>query len=882
MKKILTLAAILLLAGTAYARAKHITSPAEAFGFEPGTDKKLADWNQLVAYFQKLGKESDRVHFEEIGKTTEGRPYVAITIASSDTIAHLDRYKEIQTKLADPRVTTPEQAKQLEAEDKTVIVVTCNIHSTEIASSQSATDFAYKLATGDTPEIRNILNNDIVVLIPSQNPDGEQLVVDWYKKYLGTPYEGSNPVVLWHHYTGHDDNRDWATFTQVETRLAVRVINEWHPQILYDLHQQGEDAARIYLPPFVDPFDPNIDPLLIVSINALGTNTALEISGSGKAGVESYGVYDFWSPLRDYIAYHNGLRILTESASADIASPVNIPFERLGRGIGYDAKVATWNFPNPWKGGEWRLGDIVAYQNAAFFSIANNAAVFRERYLRNFYQFGVDALHHADWPYAYVIPVDQSDPATTARLINTLRTGAVEVEQTTADFDAGGNHYCKGSYVIRLAQPYGSFAKTLLEIQHYPNIAQYPGGPLQRPYDVTAQTLPLLFGVTAVAVKEPFQAQANAVDRATPTPGSYEKSPNGNGYFINDGTNSSLYALFDLLKQGVNVYRLTGAGAEPGTIYIPAQTGIDDKLEALAKKYPVQIHAAPFVPTGSALKVRLPRIGLYQSWVPSMDEGWTRYIFDQNGIPYTRLVDADIRKGSLNDRFDVVVIPDNSARAITVGRGGFGEDSGGEPGPAPASGGGAPARAAQDNQNRGSHIPPEFTGGLGDGGVASLTAFTENGGTIVTLNHASQVYVKKDSETVSDASASFDRKAFFIPGSILEVSVDITNPIAFGSTSTVPIFYENGPVFHVSGDAQSVASFTTDKPLLSGWIQGGELLKGTSVIAEKPVGKGRLVLFGFRPQYRAQSEVTYKFLFNALLYSSSTPAEPGSELSSGQ
>jgi hypothetical protein len=891
MKRLIALVAAALLTGTAFAASsKHITSPNEAFGFEPGTDRKLADWTQLVAYFQKLGKESDRVHFEELGKTTEGRPYISVTISSADTIAHLDRYKEIQRKLADPRITTPEEAKQLIAEDKTVIVVTCNIHSTEIASSQSATEFAYKLATGDTPEIQNILKNVIVVLVPSQNPDGEQIVTDWYKKYLGTPYEGSGPVVLWHHYTGHDDNRDWATFTQVETQLAVeKVINPWHPQILYDLHQQGEDAARIYLPPFVDPFDPNIDPILISSINTLGSNTALDIASTGKTGVLSYGVYDFWSPLRDYIAYHNGLRILTESASADIATPVNIPFERLGRGIGYDAKVATWNFPNPWKGGEWHLGDIVNYQIDAFFSIANSAAIYRERFLNNFYEIGVRALHHTDWPYAYVVPAEQSDPATTARLINTLRIGAVDVEQASADFDAGGNHYSKGSYIVRLAQPYGSFAKTLLEIQHYPNIAQYPGGPLQRPYDVTAQTLPLLFGVTAIAVNDAFDVQASAIDRAKPTLGSFVKSTNGNGYLIADHTNSSLYALFDLLKQNVRAYRLTATDADPGTIYVPQQAGLDEKLEALAKKYPLDIHAATAAPTGSALKVRLPRIALYQSWVASMDEGWTRFIFDQNGIPYTRVVDADIRKGNLNDRFDVIVLPDNAARAITTGRGGFGEGLGGEPGAPQAPGsegqgrggrsgqgngqGSAPGNG-QGNENRGEargpKIPPEFTGGLGDDGVASLKAFTENGGTIVTFNHASQVYAQKSSEPVSDASASFDRKSFYVPGSILQVSVDNTNPIAFGSTPTVPIFYENGPVFHVSGDAVSVASFTTDKPLLSGWIQGGELLKGNSVIAEEPQGKGRLVLFGFRPQYRAISEVTYKFLFNALLYSSST------------
>jgi hypothetical protein len=766
MKRILT--AIFLLSVTLSAQTQHITSPTEAFGFQPGADRKLADWKELTAYFKKLSSESNRVRFEEVGKTTEGRPFVTVTISAAENLVKLEHYKQIQARLADPRETTAEEAKELIAEGKTVLVVTCNIHSTEIASSQSSAEFAYQLATGEAPRIRGILQNVIVVLVPSLNPDGRQLVVDWYKKYLGTPYEGASPVVLWHHYTGHDDNRDWSSFTQVETRLAVeKVINPWHPQILYDLHQQGQDAARIYLPPFVDPFDPNIDPILISSINALGSNTALEISQSGKKGVLSYGVYDFWSPLRDYIAYHNGLRILTESASADIASPVNIPFERLARGIGYDAKVSSWNFPDPWKGGDWHLGDIVNYQIAAFFSIANSAAVNRERYLDNFYQIGVRALHHTDWPYAYVVPAQQDDPATTAKLINALRIGAVDVEQATADFDAGGNRYSKGSYIVRLAQPYGSFAKTLLEIQHYPNIAQYPGGPLQRPYDVTAQTLPLLFGVTAVAVQDPFDAQESAVDRAKVTLASLEKSTNGNGYLIADHTNSSLYALFDLLKQGAEVYRLTGSGAEPGTIFVPQQEGIDEKLQALAKKYPLEIHAAAAVPAGNALKVRLPRIALYQSWVASMDEGWTRFIFDQNAIPYTRIVDADIRKGNLNDRFDVIVLPDNSARAITTGRGGFGEGPGGEPGAPQAAAGQTPGVRpaqgnAQGNENHGPKIPPEFTGGLGDDGVASLKAFTENGGTIVALNKASQVYAQKNSELVSDASASFDRKAFYI------------------------------------------------------------------------------------------------------------------------
>jgi hypothetical protein len=622
-------------------------------------------------------------------------------------------------------------------------------------------------------------------------------------------------------------------------------------------------------------------------MNALGTNTALEIGQTGKQGVLIHGVYDFWSPLRDYIALHNGLRVLTESASVDIATPINIPFEKLDHGIGYDAKVAAWNFPDPWKGGAWRLSDIVDYQLDAFFSIANNAAEFRERYLNNFYQIGVRAVNRKTGPSAFVIPAEQTDSATTARLINILRIGDVEVEKATADFDVDGKHYSSGSYIVPLAQPYGGFAKTLLEIQNYPNIPEYPGGPLQRPYDVTAQTLPLLFGVTAVPVNGKISVASTKVDAAKPPAGHFEKSDTG--YLIEDKTNSSLYALFALLADGVRVYRLTGA--DPGAIYIPKQEGVDAKLAAAAEKFPIDIRPAASAPTGTALEVHLPRIGLYQSWVPSMDEGWTRWIFDQNKIPYTRLVDADIRKGDLNQHFDVVLIPDNSAAAITSGRRGLGGETPAGPATpqtaqaseARRTGSDAPPaqkpRAPEDEEEaRGPQTPPEFKGGLGDSGLASLKSFVEAGGTVITLNKASEVYVGKGSGTVDNALEQVDRKAFYIPGSILQVTVDTSNPIAFGSTPTVPIFYENGPTFKVNGAARSVAFFNTDKPLLSGWILGGQFLKGTSVIAEEPLGKGRIILFGFRPQYRAQSEVTYKFLFNALLYSSSRPAAIGTAL----
>jgi len=829
-----------------------ITSPEAAFGFKPGADRKLADWKELTSYFQKLSAESDRIRYEELGKTTEGRPFVALTISTPENLAHLEEYRKIQYALADPRVTSEATAKDLIARGKTILVVTCNIHSTEIASSQSAAEFAYRLAAGNTPEIQSILHNVILVLVPSLNPDGEQLVVDWYKKYLGTPYEGASPVVLWHHYTGHDDNRDWYSFTQVETQLAVdKVINAWRPQILYDIHQMGANGPRIYLPPWVDPIDPNIDPLLVSSMNALGTNTALEIAETGKQGVLTNGIYDLWSPARHYMAYHGTLRVLTESASVNIASPIEIPFERLDHGIGYNAKASATNFPDPWKGGTWHLGDIVAYQIDAFFSIARNAANNRERYLNDFYQINKHAVEQKyGGPYAYVIPAEQADSAATARLINILRRGLVEIQQATVAFDAGGHHYAAGSYIIPLAQPYGPFAKTLLEVQHYPNIEQYPGGPLRRPYDVTAQTLPLLFGVEAAAIQDKFAAQTAPVTEAKAA-GHFNRVAKATGYLLADNANSDYYALFALLKDHVLAYRLTGGPSEKGTIYIPQQPGIEAKLAVVAARFPVEINPAPKGLSGSALRVTLPRIALYQSWSPSMDEGWTRWIFDQNGIPYTRLVDADLRKGDLHNRFDVIVFPDQQPNGILHGSGGGGEGAGG---PKP---------------------PPEFRGGIGDEGAAKLAEFTEHGGTIVSLNKSSEVYARKDSADVTNVLAGVAPKDFYIPGSILQVAIDNTSPLGFGSKSEIPVFFEQSPVFKVTGAAQSIATYTTDHPLLSGWLLGGQYLKGASALVELKQGQGRVILFGFRPQYRAQSEVTYKIFYNALLYSSSKAVSLG-------
>jgi hypothetical protein len=615
-------------------------------------------------------------------------------------------------------------------------------------------------------------------------------------------------------------------------------------------------------------------------MNALGMRTAHDVASTGKTGVLTHGVYDFWSPLRDYISLHNGLRILTESASANLATPIDVPFEALGTGIGYDAKVAAWNYPDPWMGGTWHMGDICAYQMDALMSLTKSAANDRVQFLSDFYTVSEHAVHPKSGPYAYVFSPDQYDPSMAVKLAKTLFDGGVELKQATAPFEAGGKSYPAGSYIVTLDQPYRNFAKTVLERQKYPDIREYPGGPPQRPYDVTGTTLPLFYGVNADAIDAKFDAPAKKLDKITPLVGHVESGAAGKGYILADTSNSSLYATFSLLSQGVKAYRLTGASYSPGTIFIPAQSDLEPKLQAAAKRFAVDFKPSTAAVTGSALEMKLPRVALYKSWTASLDEGWTRFVLDTNGVPYTSVVDADLRKGDLISKFDVIILPDNSAAAILTGRGGYGEGGGAAPAAAGAGGragggrggrgGAAAAGGATTARIVTPQLPEEYRGGLGPDGAAALKAFVEAGGTIIVQNKAADVYAGKDNANFTNALNGVPNTEFYCPGSILEVAVDTSNPIAFGSTPTVPIFFETGPTFKLSGNAVSVAHYANDHPMLSGWILGGKYLDGTSAIAEVPTGKGRIVAFGFVPMYRGLSEVTYKFLLNTMLYSSST------------
>ena len=781
--------------------AAAVPTPESHFGHSMKADRQPLEWAKIVSYFDSLPKASDQIRVQRMGKTTEGREMILAIISSPANLKKLERYQAIQAALADPRKTPPAEAARLIAEGKTVVAITCTIHANEPASNATAVQFAYDILAQDKPKFRTILENTIFLLVPSLNPDGVDIISTWARKTMGTPYEGTIPPELYQKYVGHDNNRDWYIFSQAETRATIEKLHHvWHPQIIYDVHQMGPTTARMFVPPWMDPIDPNVDPVIAQGANAIGMGMALDLTSAGRKGVVVNAVYDFWTPARHYQAYHGGMRILTESASARLFSPITIRPEQLrGQSQGYNVGERAWNHLEPWTGGTWTIGEIVTDQLIAFESVLWQASVRREELLRNFYAVHQRAVGRSA-PYSFVIPAEQMNPGGTRKMLETLAFGQVEIEQAREKFTADGKEFAAGSFVVRMQQPYSAFAKTLLERQQYPDLRLYPGGPPKRPYDVTAQTLPLLMGAEVVAVKDQFTASLAPARSLEPK----QKGAVAPGRLA--GSN------VDSWKE---VNKLWRAGA---TVWRDPKTGDWSRTEfpgAVAKKK--------------------PRLALYRSWVPQMDEGWTRFVLEQFGFDYTRLTNPMVLEGNLRSKYDVILLPDQPAGSI---RSGYAAGT----------------------------MPPEYTGGLGAAGAAALKAFAEAGGTLVFVNHSTAYAAEAlgtASKNVVDGVSSRD---FYSPGSLLNVSLDASHPLALGLPKELAIWMEQSPAWEVAGTEKAVATYPAKDLLASGWLLGEKYLANRAAIVEAPMGKGRAVLFGMRPQYRAQSYETFKLFFNSFVW----------------
>ncbi len=854
----------------ALAFGQSIPTPEKFFGHRIGAEKKLARWDKIVEYMNLVDDASDRVIVEEVGKSTNGNPFLLMVISSAANIRNIQRYKDINHRLFDPRtIKSEKEAKSLIEDAKIFVCVTCSIHATEVGATQMSVEMAHRLATEKSSTIQNILDNVVFLLVPCLNPDGQVMVTDWYNKTLGTPYEGSRMPWLYHPYVGHDNNRDAYMFTQKESRLIGQIVfQDWLPEVWLDEHQMGSSGARIFVMPAADPINPNVDPLIYRNTGLLGFAQAAALERAGKEGIICGRSYTYWWQGAMGWAgwWHNMLGMLTELASVRIATSVEQQkadprrpqpadtargsrgrYERPSRGPIPPPRDIQFRsqYPRPWLGGKWTLRDIVDYELIATFGLLESAANLRSQLLEGLYTVGkrqIDLGKKGD-PYAIVVPRDQADRPSVIKLLQTMAFGGVEVHQAKQDFTADGISYSAGTYVILMAQPFRAYAKDLLEAQDYPKISPAPGVPAQPPYDAAGWSLGMQMGVETVFVKKPFEADLVKLETIELPPG--RTAGKGAQFILSHKPNNSLVAVNRLLKKGYEIEWLKEEVTVDGKTYAPGAivvrgSGLAATMNDLCRSLGIDAAAAD-IRLSNTLRIRAPRTALYQSWGGNMDEGWTRWLLEQNEFPYETIHPEDIRKGDPSEKFDVIIFPDMREEQIIRGL-------------------------------TGETTPPEYRGGIDKSGVEALRKFIRGGGTVLTIGRSATLLMDEFAAPFRDGLRGVGREEFLCPGSIVRVLVDNSHPIAYGMPAQANAVFSNSlvlePVPSFSTMSSSiVVRYPTGNILQSGWLHGESHLYNKVGVAEVKLGKGRMVLIPIKVQHRAQPYGTFKLLFNAILTS---------------
>jgi hypothetical protein len=853
------LGAVLSLASAATAQ---VPTPDAHFGFRLGTDRRLASAEAIEQYFTTVASHTDRVKLLDLGRTTEGHPMIAAAISAPENIKALDAIRAANLRLSDPRTLEPDEARRLAATQKAIVAIGAGIHATEVGATQAASELLYGLVTARDPSTTSMLQNVVVVLIPSLNPDGLRLVTDWYEKTKGTRWEGGPMPWLYQKYAGHDINRDAFMMNLAENRNLARFLySDWHPQVFLTMHQMEEDGPRFFVPPNTDPIDPNSDPLIWRSAALLGGAMALQLQRDGHAGVVSSAKYDYyWPGFEDSAPIgHNTVCLLTEVASVEVASPVNIPATELRAGFkGLTDYRPQINFPDPWPGGRWTLRDIVDYDLSAVHGLLFAASAYREQLVQNFYDMGRRAIEKGreGGPFAFIIPQEQHDPLTAARLEDLLLAGAVEIHRAMEPFRADGEPYPEGTDIIFMTQPYRAYVKTLLERQSDPARRTPPNGTPERPYDVAGWTLPLQMGVKVITIERRFEPPSLTRLTEATVPSATVWGERKPSYWVIDGSgNGAALAVNRLVAAGSSPSWTTGGieGSgfhyEPGAIVVPYSKNAEGAVARIAAELGLRVEGMKGRMPADVQPIGRARVGLYKPWTASIDEGWTRLVLEQFEFPYASLTNQQIRGGNLRAQFDVIVLPNVFGDRLVSG--------------------------LPDDV-----LPPEYAGGLGAAGVDALRAFVRAGGSLVCLGASGSLAIGAFELPVRDIARGDDDR-IFVPGSIVRLALDPTQPLSFGMPHDTAAFFAFSSVFAVapappagagseappqpaSGSIRTIARYGERDLLLSGWLEGEDMMAGRPAILEAPVGAGRVVLLGFPVQHRAQSHATFRLLFNAL------------------
>ena len=838
-----------------------IPSPEEFFGHQMGADRKLARWDQIIDYFEVLDK-SPMVKVTELGTSTEGNPFLLVIVTSEENMANLESIRELTWKLAHPRDVPKDEIDRIVKFGKTVVAMSMSIHATEVGGTQMAPELAYELIT--LPENKEILDTTVLLMFPCFNPDGQIMVTDFYNRYLGTEYEGCSPPWLYHKYTGHDNNRDAIHNSMVESQMVSKVLyREWSPQAYIDFHHMGSYGARFYIAPFANPIDDKVDSLIWTEQELYGGLTHVLLEEAEKYGIESVATYPGeFMPTFNYVpCWHNICGMLTESASAKLATPLYIHYHQLrGSRRGRPEYRTQMGFPHPWPGGWWRLRDIVEQQKISAYGTLRAASKFRELILGNMYKKATNALKKGleEAPFAFIIKPDQHDELVPYKLMKILMDMGVEVKRSQKEFSADGISYPRGTYVIFSSQHCRPYIVSLLKrtFYHLGAFSKYPDGTPVVPYDLSTYTIGEFMGVRLHEVTEYFDGNFETLTSIRFPRGNTVKNPSY-GWLLDGKINDGYIAVNRLLRKGVEVKRLTESVKvddyiyESGSFVIPVAEGVSDELEKLSKRYHLRFDSA--AGELQTIPVRALRIGMYQRYYGgNMDEGWTRYLLEQYRFRYKTLMDKDIKRGKLANKYDVIILPSDSTEFMT-------------------------GQGIQEflNKRYGGaftmpNYPDEYKSGLGDEGVESLKDFVENGGTLITMGASTEFAIEKLELPVINVLKDIKNTDFVCPGSTLHVNVNKNHPLAWGTQKDLLIVFRHHPAFSVkpvsnNDDYQVVLSYPEERIMQSGWLTGEKYLSRKAALIEAKKGDGRVILYGFSPQMRAQTDATFKLFFNALI-----------------
>lgn len=824
--------------------AQEIPKPEEYFGHQMGEEGILLDYAKSLEYYREIASLSPRIKMLELGKTTEGNPFTLLIISSAENITRLEELKNDRERLSDPRKISPVEAKELAERLPAVVFHTTSIHSSEISTAQVVPELVYNLVSGTNSDMTSIREKAIVLICPSANPDGQIKYNKWYSQHKGTAWEGRMPW-LYHSYVGHDNNRDWVNLYFPEQRLtATRIHLEWHPVYSHEMHEFGSTAARIFLPPYLDPIDINTAPSVVSTMNSLGMAASHAMANEGKGGVVNNAHFDLFTPARAFQIYHGTGRILTETASGQFARTKTVTSEdfssRSWSGEGYHPLKRSWNFPLPWQPGPWTFRDRVEYQLSASIALMRQAASNSYLYNMAFYNALKWAVDAEGWPYAYIIPDLQNSPEAARQLVKLLMQGGVEIHSLTNKMEINGRIYQPGSKVIYLSQPYGAWAKTLLEVQHYPDLRRNPDDPPVMPYDVTGHTLPLLMGVDAVKVAGTFEAEVELLKSAD---GEIDiKRGKLKYYAISSRDNSAFYMVNKLIGKNKKVWRLKDKveKLDAGSFIVEA-TQVDEELirEIMGGRI-VEVETASIKDIEkSTTRIRRPRVAVYESWGGVIDAGWSRKVLEDYGFEYSILRNSEIAAGQLNSKYDVIIFPD-----------GF-------------------SVTGLKNGNR--NYPEPYSEAAGTRGVANLKDFVFQGGLVLSWGSSSITVAQLLDLPVRDKAVELERNKFFAPGSVVLVELDTSHPVNYGMQRKTAVQIRRGPLFvpraTVLPGPKTPGRYPEYDCRLSGFLLGSDLMQGAGALAVQPMGKGKVVLFSYLPQFRGMTHGTFKQIFNALYWS---------------